>query len=315
MNPFEALITSPSTRKVSPDILEMLGHKAARDFLDKKMPLNQAVVAAVKEHPDLNNEHIKRVVEFANNVTFQEMFQANADKNIHFPVADPGVILRDLKDGGSPGHEQVLNPNNKDYMAPPAQQMQKDEELQDAFNDLDNRQQHEGVFGQGEPIEKNAYAVHLDAGLHANPIENVYDLHVKLQSSRDRLHEALDHFSVLEKQASDAFYLAAKKEVLDPDGAGLGGIFSVMEKIAGFDAAAVLSNGLVERLMSDGINPRELETSLEKKAGVLINPQHALPLAFASMIKMAGEVLRTEVALEEVEAGLSQTSTFLAKNA
>src|SRR3954463_14072601 len=99
---FENLLTQPSTPQVSPELLETLGRSASRMFLQQKVPLNDAVRQLVAEHPGLGDEHLRRIVEFANNTTFQEMFQGGTDKNVHFPVADPGVIVRDVKDGGSP---------------------------------------------------------------------------------------------------------------------------------------------------------------------------------------------------------------------
>jgi len=312
MNPFEQLLSTPP-KKVSPDVLEMLGHKAAREFIDKKVPLNTAVAQAVREHPELNNEHIKRVVEFANNVTFQEMFQSSTDKNVHFPVADPGVILRDLKDGGSPGHEAPLGAS-KDYFSAP--KMEKQEGIvDDALSTLSDNEQNEGLYGQGEPIEKNAYATLEDTSGHANPYENVYALHTKLRASGDRFEEAMVHFEGIQKEAAEDLYQAIKKEVLSYDGAGLGGVASVLEKLAGKDVTATVMEGVVERLIGDGVRPEQLEASLVKTAGAVMNPNHPIPKAFSGMLKAAEERLGAALSLKEVQDGMRETSAFLARGA
>lgn len=315
-DPFEQLLLSAPTKKVSPDVLEMLGHKAARAFIDQKVPLNMAVAQAVKAHPELGNEHIKRVVEFANNVTFQELFQSSPDKNVHFPVADPGVILRDLRDGGSPGHEQVLHTGTKDYASPPT--MQKTEGMgvvDDALQDITVSEGNEGQYGQGEPIEKNAYAQLGDVSGHANPYENVYALHTKLRGSEERLNEAMVHFEGIQKEAAEDLYQAIKTEVISPDGAGLGGVMGVLEKLGGKDTAAAVLEGVVERLIADGVRPDQLETSLEKRAGQFMNPQHPIPSSFAGMLKAAEERLGAALSLKEVRDGLQETSAFLSRGA
>jgi len=304
------LLSSTPQKTVSPEVLEIIGQQAARSFLDKKVPLNDAVVNAIKGHPGLNDEHIRRIVEFANNVTFQEMFQTQENKNIHFPVADPGVILRDVRDGGSPGQEGTFA-STKDYNNAPEQQVKTDG-LQDAFNDLDNRQQHEGIFGQGEPIEKNAYAINIPMGGHANPIEDVFDLHLKLKAAHHELYRAAAHFEELEKNAARTLYQTAKREVLDPDGAGISGVLAILEKMASPMEAALLGKSITEKLLADGVPGSVIEKGLEKTAGVFVNPEHPLPQAVHLFLDSTVKSLETQEALRQVEDSIAETSAFLA---
>ena len=67
MDSFEQLLTSGSHGSVTPETLEYIGQKASTEFLEKKASLNQAIVKLAAQHPGLNNEHIHRIVEFANN--------------------------------------------------------------------------------------------------------------------------------------------------------------------------------------------------------------------------------------------------------
>jgi hypothetical protein len=77
---------------VDPESLKMMGKKAAAMFLTDKTPMNTSIANLVKE-ASLNEEQVKRVVEFANNEVFSELFRQDYDKNIAFPVADPGKVL------------------------------------------------------------------------------------------------------------------------------------------------------------------------------------------------------------------------------
>ena len=54
------------------------------------------------------------IAEFANNETFHRLFQSSDDKNVHFDIVEPGNVIRDLKDGGSPSHDgKALNSGMK----------------------------------------------------------------------------------------------------------------------------------------------------------------------------------------------------------
>lgn len=77
---------------VDADTLKMLGRKAALQFVEDKKDLSSAVSELSKE-ANLNDEQTKRVLEFANNMSFSELFKAGFSQNITFPMAEPGKIL------------------------------------------------------------------------------------------------------------------------------------------------------------------------------------------------------------------------------
>ncbi len=319
MDPFYDLLSAPSQSHASPELLEMLGRKAATDFLEKKASLNEAVVKAVSQHPGLGNEHVRRVVEFANNVAFQEMFQNGTDKNVHFPVADPGVVLRDLRDGGSPGSEQGAPLGNmKDYGSAPT--MERDssldsngDALQSGFAELGRREDLGGLGGTGEPLSKeaSAYSATFAAGEHANPIDDVYDHHTRLVRSKEQLAEAYAEVDAMAKLAAEDLYAAIKNEVMVYDGAGLGGVLGALEKLASPDLVGAILTPFIERLVSDGIPQASLEDSLMKTAGVVVNLNHPLALAFLGYVKTAEEKVKISESIGEINQGLKQTKTFL----
>lgn len=309
MDMFQSLLTQSSGSRVSPETLEMLGRRASQMFQQQGVPLNQAIAQLAAEHPDLGNEHIKRIVEFANTVTFQEMFASSADKNIHFEVADPGIVLRDLKDGGSPAHDgKTLQGGMGDYHTSPGAQAKG----MDDQPDLSQMFQGQDQGAQGQVKMASAEVDHLS---HSNPIDDVYDTHVRLQAARDELVRANERWDLLVKEAREELFKAVKNEVLQPHGAGLGGVVSALEKL-GSDRTVIFDTlkPVIEKLAEAGVPKQQLSKSLEKRAGVVINPAHPLVKAWSGLSKVAYEKVRTELALTELEEGLAQTSEFI-KNA
>lgn len=93
--------------KLSPEELESMGKQAAVAYLSKTADsLNDAVIKVARQHPSISTHQIKRIAEFANTETFSRLFSDNekyaSDKNIEFPVADPGDILHELDNGARP---------------------------------------------------------------------------------------------------------------------------------------------------------------------------------------------------------------------
>ena len=347
MDPFAQLLTQSSGSNVAPETLEMLGRKASQLFQGEGIPLNQAVAQVAANHPELGNEHIKRIVEFANTVTFQEMFQNSDDKNIHFEVADPGVVLRDLKDGGSPEHSGKPLSSGKDYLAPP---QTTDQGLNQAFEDhflgqeknaadwkmrakdlghaaYKNGKLLAGVTAAGAAAytgargakrlidgkEKKASEIReelaIDHERHANPIEDAYDTHVRLQATRDKLAESHEHMHRMLDDAREAFYSEVKSQVLHDDGAGLGGVISVLEKVAEEGIVEALLTPVVQRLSDEGVQPDTLNRSLTKVAGVVVNMEHPIIAQADAIVKIAGEIVRCSKAIDETDAMLEQTSS------
>lgn len=306
MDPFAQLLTQSSGHQVAPETLEMLGRQASQMFQSQGVPLNDAVSKILSSHPELGNEHVKRIVEFANTVTFQQMFQNSTDKNVHFDVADPGVILRDLKDGGSPGHEgKPLAPGSGDYKLAPGKQDTTDLErmLSEQFNPN---------IDPSADMGKTA-SLRTDHELHANPVEDVYDAHVQLRATREKLASSYETLTGMMVDSREALYHQVKQEVLDPDGAGLGGVISVMEKIADREIANTLMQDITERLIEEGVQTPVLEQSLRKLAGVVPNLEHPLFGVVNGLLKTAEELVNCGLAIDDVDASLVETSAFLKK--
>lgn len=305
MDPFAQLLTDSSGHQVAPETLEMLGRQASQMFQSQGVPLNDAVKQLVAQHPELANEHVKRIVEFANTVTFQQMFQGSEDKNVHFDIADPGVVLRDIKDGGSPAHDG--KPMSADYQKAPSQSFGSEAEsaLSQSFapNTDDGQMKLAFAHDINEMMHEH----------HANPIDDVYDAHVRLRATREKLASSYETMSGMLRDTREDFYHQVKNEVVDPDGAGLGGVIAVLEKVAEQDIVEELMADAVMRLKEEGFQKDMLNRSLTKTAGVVVNMEHPLIAAVDGLLKVAGEMVRCSTALGQVEKDLEKTAAFLKK--
>ena len=93
MTDLEQYLTSKEDAGASPVELRVLGVKAASQYIQEKRPLNESIADMAKEG-GLGLEQVRRVVEYANNETFNRLFRAGYDKNITFPMADASAVLQ-----------------------------------------------------------------------------------------------------------------------------------------------------------------------------------------------------------------------------
>jgi hypothetical protein len=321
-SPFDELLSGSQSSNINAELLETLGKQAAARFLKEGSNLNETIGSLVSQHSGINNEHTKRISEFANNQVFQELHSKSDDKNVHFDVADPGVIIRDMKDGGSPAHTGKTLDNGKsqtkssegDYTVEPGTQ-QHTQNFDSAFEEFNRQDQNSGVGGTGEPISKTAGAfldpnLGVDHSLHSNPVDTVYDTHLRLQASREKLASVHEEFDLLYKTAEEDYFLAAKHEVLSHGGAGMAGVIQATKLAAPSDSVAFKAlRKVAERLVAEGVPSDELlKTASDQR---LLNPNHPLAQSFSGLVKAAEEISRSRIALGEVDKGLEKTAAFL----
>jgi len=141
---------------LSSEDLNTMGKQAANSYLSCGVPLNKAVVKLAQEHPSISPHQVKRVVEYANQETFQRLFDDNekyaCDKNIDFPLADPRIVLHELNDGA---RAHIMTPPPDDYSQAPVKlahaDVEADLELCRVF----------GVEPESPGMEKEAKARYL----------------------------------------------------------------------------------------------------------------------------------------------------------
>lgn len=117
--------------KLSKEELESFGKQAAIAYMSTGCSLNDAIIKIAREHPSISSHQIKRIAEFANQETFSRLFSDNekhaSDKNIEFPVADPGEILQTLNLQACP---EVIHAPDSDYHTGPVKTASATRELE-----------------------------------------------------------------------------------------------------------------------------------------------------------------------------------------
>jgi hypothetical protein len=111
-DPFE-LARASSHAKLGDSDLLMMGKQASNMYLAGSCSLNDAVVKVAQECSGISSNQVQRVLEHANNSTFQSLFEKQAgDKNIEFDIADPQVVMRKMS---AEVEAPVIRPVSQDY--------------------------------------------------------------------------------------------------------------------------------------------------------------------------------------------------------
>lgn len=77
--------------------LAALGKRASDLHRKQGVDLSEAVVKVASTEPSLTREHITRITENANLITFEENFKGSESKHIVFDLADPSVIEEKMR--------------------------------------------------------------------------------------------------------------------------------------------------------------------------------------------------------------------------
>jgi len=300
--------------------LEMLGKRASDMYLRKEASLNDAVSQLAGQHAGISPEQIKRVVEFANQNTFQSIFEKQAgDKNVEFDLADPGVVIRELNDGARPA---VYNPVPEEYGREPVKTSSA------VLTDLELFQIF-GVQPSTPAIEKSAEdrtaflkeaSARLRAGDDSGLVERDLAAATSLQTIKQaefsyptdsHYNELAAYRTRLVKMAEDADYAADKNRRLTKEAMGnlvelvrqdvLGGteLGDVVQALSSVPTDRALLKTAMTEIVNDLIvhdfDPVKLQAGLlhyrmTKEATVRVpNLQNPTIKTFAAFAKLASE--------------------------
>lgn len=293
------LAQQKAARPVDPEQLEMMGKRAAALHATKGATLSDAVVEIVKE-AFLAPEQVKRVCEFANTAAYLSEFEkAGEVRNITFEggPADPGQVLKDLNDGSSPAIHQI---KHADYSPPAASYKDSQPVVAD----------EEAAFAAAFGIAKAAAADHQ---AHAKPIEEVYDLRVRLEGMRDDMISKLASSQVLLDTIKEDLCQATKQEVL-----GGSSISDIARAWSGYSPTAEMLKEAVsltcKHLRENQVLNREgLVESMSKTAaaGCIPNPSHPVVERFIALTKVAQKHNELQSAIKLVEEQLTTVNAKL----
>jgi hypothetical protein len=117
------LTRQPARAALSPDDLETMGKRASALFLDRGMPLNEAIIKLAKECAGISQEQINRVVEFATGPPSMPLSTSRrATRMSSSPIADSGEIIRHLNDSA---RGPVVKLAAQEYFRPPVRSVRR----------------------------------------------------------------------------------------------------------------------------------------------------------------------------------------------
>ena len=324
--------------KLSPGDLESLGKRASISYLCEGVPLNRAIVKLAQGHPSISPHQIRRVVEFANTTTFQQLFEKQADdKNVEFDVADPGVVLRDLNDGA---RGSVVTPVPEEYGASPVKTASAavgaDLELMRVFGQEPTSPTLEksassaadalAYVKAGRPnadlvlsdLSKIAVSKTATGYPEANPYGDLVRAKQKIAKAVEDLEGSLDYNNSMLKESSD--HLAHHVRQYLFEGGSYGEVLHAMANTPASEgvtkvAARALTTSLVDRgLNSVELQAQSIEYEMTKKAHRVINPASELVITYAAMCKQAEVSAVLTQQLAEAK-GLREDADLLLKEA
>jgi hypothetical protein len=303
--PAVTLLQQSSARPVDGDELETFGKHAASLYVGGQRPtLNDAVVEVVK-HAGLSPEQVRRVIEFANNDAYlQEFKQAGDHRVIEFQggPADPGVVLRDLNDGGG---GTVFDDGLGDYRAPPA-----DSNKLAAMNmaKLGADQRFTDQFGPRAP--DLAYA---------EPFQDALELRDKLASIVGHQSSVLNGLERRYANVCDHLCGLVKQAVLD-DQLSLGQVVQAWAAVQDDPeyvkcAFATLTPWLLDNQVFD--SRTQIAGSIERleKQAQIVQTEHPLCTTFADYCATLYKLAETRQLVDETTRGVDTLTEFIKRAA
>jgi hypothetical protein len=271
-----------SPRGVDPDRLRLLAKKASELHLSGHAPLTATVISVVKGEPDLSPEHVRRVVEFANNETFQALFQKSAGDhrviNFEGGPADPSDVLKELNMGA------VSSPT-----AVPDRQMELDPYVP-------------GSDSAGDPFDTAKTAEEYP---QANPNGDDWYRREQLVAIREQF--SAEHVGLMARyaDAEDALCKEARQVVLSG-----GSTTDVSRALAHYSSSQDMTKLALAKIATV-LKDVQSGSGIAKTAEATPNPKHPLVQAFLSFQKVAMDRFKLAAVLEHTEAELDAVNAKL----
>ena len=270
-----------SSKGVDPERLRMLSKRASSLFTGQSVPLTDAVVSVLREESDLNQDHVKRVVEMTNNAAYgeQEALTKNAGhKVINFPEgpADPEKVIQQLRSENRGGVMKTAA--NKRL--------------------LGSERYIPGQDGlAARPMVKTASAARKLDYPYKDPYRELFDVQEKLAAARDELVSRLARLQVTYDEATEAMCKEARELVLS------GHSPVEVSRVYIERAPSVDFTKLALKAVRDHVTDIPAQP-LSKLAGGSINPKHPLCTTFDTFVKVATDLFTTLTAVEDVKGQL-----------
>lgn len=281
MNELEKYLLEKQSAAVDKERLIYMGKQAASRYICDDVSLNDSITEMAKE-ASLNQEQVKRVVEYANNATFASLFKNNYDKNITFPMADANSIMGGV-DATKEKTAEVRMPSSNDNYVPGQEYVS----LEDAFATSDDFQKQASVDNTPENTKKY---LNLSQELQSYMHEKT----VLAAALMDKLSE----LKSLCKTASVDGHSASTVGAIITDAGPSAGLTSVIEEYVGEDLVDFSSK---DKLAMMGFSPvpgnpmTGLTQDLESVSNKLITSQQAITRTQMAMTELLGVLKGHEI--------------------
>lgn len=296
MTAFEDFLSSKEPDEVSAEKLRYIGKKAASNFVENKTPLNDALADLSKE-ASLNYEQIKRVVEFANNETFSQLFKLGYDKNVTFEMASAPQVAQK----NSPDKTKVasfVEPAKVKYV--PGQESAS---VEDIFTKTANVGKVKTLMARGMSLEEAVKAAYPDY----TPEQTKQFM----EMYKGRLEKSASAEVSISEKSREFLDLSREKDRLESDLVCLGDEFTVkLASLEGLCKEASNSGNppaVIASAIMAGAPSKGLVDVIKDKVGDLADFDSGTKLAFGGMIAPGNPVTGLVTDLENTSSKLVAT--------
>lgn len=282
---------------LSPEKLELMGKQAAALLIEKNVPLLDGVVKIAAQHPDMNAEQVRRVVEFANTAAYLSFHEKNKTAGAEasypqFKLADPELVLAKL---GAATRVESETASDVSFQELPAQQSRSNAAREAALEEL--------FLGKNREREKTS-AMHSVESISST----IMDTKADLTALKESLEHSGERIQLLRKQAEADYYDSVKRHMLD------GGTFTdvlrgAMEAGLGKDKTAEMLVPFLAQLYKEKVaEPKKTYQQvldLTKVAHREVDASHPFVAGFSALATLVEEENKVASALEDIGAQLA----------
>lgn len=261
MNEFFEKLAEETGTETSSEHLKLLGKRAAKLYVEKEASSLTDAVRSVLGEESLNRDQVQRVVEAANQSTWDQMFYGQGNSEAHFEPAAGDRILAALAESAV-----VTEPPVLDYYDDP--------KTVSSGPSIDDVAQ---ILGIKEVPEYESLNPHGDAERNQ----------VKTAAAEDLLRWTEDKLELAAKEASEQFYRMVKQAYLSGEGTIVQISRAVAAAVEHPEFAIGMMKTAAERLEAEGV-VIDKKAEFEKLAeAVVVNHEHPLMQQAAALEKVA----------------------------
>jgi hypothetical protein len=281
-----------SATEVSKEHLQQLGREAASFYSDRKGTMTDAVISVLEKEAGLSPEHVKRVVEIANNEAYRDEFDTMDGEhrvvNIDGGPASPGVVLRELEMSDSAPALVKSASRAEAFRA----FVPGEEEFDDYFD-------KEKTAHEEEPLPQS------------RPNGELIDLRDQLGAARSVLMSKLSSAEIEYDEVAANMYSLVKQAVLT--GTSPAEVSTVFQRVS----TSPVFTKLALRVISKKMEPEGIPAVVASRAQIkqaserTLNVHHPLVESFLTFSKVAGSRAHLLNGISEIDTQLKRVNRAL----